>query len=655
MDKAQLNGFPQISTVFDHADESPHSLLYSGSIRNALRRLLPPDFFLSEESDSKLFDESSRFLPVVKWSEWGEPNKNLSIFLLCRHRINGAKFFYEMISRWLMPGKRPNISSFFATDFKLPKISSDTFTISEIVVTLDSHVEIEQVRHQLPILESEVRLGLLSVYHANRILEIKGLSADEKTSLIQERIASLLERRPNDFDHDIFTQMQHFLVMCTEEFKAVREYGHMSRIIYVFYLFIKSMRDQIEKHPGQRYVQVKLSKTFLHLTFGLKKVMGLFVAVNFLNDNELFEERHFIRVLKTHFPDLSIIEESFFSCASKEERTQVLYLEVEKEDGSDFSLKEMRQIKERLPDEVRNGIEKLTRPLFMPRNEEEVMRNIITLSNQLKLARDLPQVIITFDEQTELELSFTVIWLRVLKPSDPLLHEIFEMRDSFVEFVPDRVKRVGMIRNKFPKEATVFRVRFAAHPFLRSDQSVDLFKARQAVVLELHQLFGEFRDYNGGMIAKQHEQYLALKDLFDPLDAKDELLLENFFHSIFPIELRSLFNPHPLKKLFTMLMSAVQRNRESAQKTAVFYEVDGQHCYFLLSYDSAEIKECAEQRLKSLQIPSSQLLTISMQVFEASYLGYIYLEGQGDRRENFLNSLCRHLESLTFEPQTSYH
>ena len=231
----------------------------------------------------------------------GEQCKNLSIFLLCRHRINGVKFFYEMISRWLMPGKRPNISSFFATDFKLPEISSEVFTMSEIVITLESGADLELIRHQLPILESEIRLGLMSVYHANRILEIKGLSADEKTSLIQERIASLLERRPKDFDHDIFAQMQHFLIMCSEEFKAVREYAHMSRIIYVFYLFIKTLRDQIEKHSGQRFIHVKLSKTYLHLPFGLKKVVGIFVALNFLNDTELFEERHLVRVLTSHF------------------------------------------------------------------------------------------------------------------------------------------------------------------------------------------------------------------------------------------------------------------------------------------------------------------------------------------------------------------
>ncbi len=658
MDRA-ATGFPQISTVFDQDRDSPHSILHSSSIRNTLMRLLPSHFFLFDMATPScetstaglsrspggrnlwegvpapdcLAEEFSRLLPIVKSVERG---MQLSIYLLSRHRINGVKFFYEMISRWLLPGKRLSIPSFFATDFRLPELSSDLFTICEIVISLDNHEDLELVRHQAPIIESEIRMGLISVYHASRILEIKGLSADEKTSLIQERIACLLERRPKDFDHDIFAQMQHFLVMCTEEFKAVRQYAHMSRIIYVFYLFRKALKSQMEISPGQRFVHVKTSRTFLHHPFGLKKVLGIFAALNFQGDNELFDERHFTSVLKSEFPQLDVVEESFFCRTSKEERIQLLYLEVEKEDGSDFTLSEIKWIKQRLPDEIRSGIERLTRPLFMPRNEEEVMRNIITLSNQLKFSRDLPQVIINFDEQSESELSFTVICLRVLNSTDLSIQDLFEQSDSFLSFVPDRIKQVGLLRKKYPKEATVFRVKFSAYHFLRTDHSVDLFKARQAIVQELQRILGEFRDYNGGMIAKQHEQFIALKELFFQLDRNEELLLENFFHSIFPIELRSLFNPLFLKNLFTLLLDAVQKSKDTPSEPAIFQKIDSSCCYFLLSYTDILLKEKIMDCARTFQIPSSQLLTITLNHLGISFLGYIYFEEDAERRENFL-------------------
>lgn len=642
-----MKSFPKISCVFDDDHHSPHSLLYSGSIRNLLIKLLPSDFFFSEEEGEELALEFNRLLPIFKWKQWGDQNQYVSIFLLCRHRVNGVKFFYEMISRWLLPGKRPHISSFLSTDFKLPELVSETFTICEVVISLEDSADQELTRHRLPILESEIRLGLISVYHANRILEIKGLSADEKTSIIQERIVSILERRPRDFDHDIFMQMQHFLVMCSEEFKAVREYAHMSRIIYIFYLFRKALKSQMERFPTQRFIHVKLNKTYLHLPFGLKKVLGLFIALNLQGDNELFEERHIATVLQNHFPQLSIIDGSFFSRSFKEEHTQLLYLEVEKGDGIDFSLAEMKRFKKSLSEEIRNGIEKVTRPLFMPRNEEEVMRNIIILSNQLKFSKDLPQVMIAFDEQTEGELFYTVIWMRVLKSSVTALQELFERTESFLKFIPDRIKKVGLLRKKYPKEVTVFRVKFDTLAFLRPDHSVDLFKARQAIVLELQRLLGEFRDYNGGMIAKQHEQFIALKSLFPFLDRNEELLLENFFHSIFPIEFRSLFNPQSLKNLFTMLLDGIQKNRDAGEKGTMFMQkADDFCCYLLLSFDEASFKEEIVEDFKILQIPSSQLLTLSLQVSETSYLGYVYLEENAEKREDFLNGIRQEWEKV---------
>ncbi len=635
---AQVRGFPRISSLYDHENGSPHSLLHSGSIRTTLMKLLPPDFFFSDEKSSKIVQDFIALLPIFKWIEWGASSRYVSIFLLSRHRINGIKFFYEMISRWLIPGKRPRVSSFFAVDFQFPELVEENFTVSEIVVSLESFEDQELIRYQLPILESEIRLGLLSVYHANRILEIKGLSADEKTSIIQQRIMSLLEKRPHDFDYDIFIQMQHFLVLCTDEFKAVREHGHMSRIIYVFYLFKKGLKSEMESHPAQRFVHVKLSKTFLHLPFGLKKVLGVFVGLNLQNDNELFDHRHLVSVVKKLLPQLLIIEESFFSLSSKEEHTQLLYMEIEKEGGDEFTLAEVRMLREKLPDEVRNGIEKLTRHLFMPRNEEEVMRNIIILSNQLKLSRDLPQVMIAFDEQMEGELSFTVIWARVTKSGDPAVQEAFDQQKSYLVFIPDRVKKVGLLRKKYPKEVTVFRVKSDAQQFLRADHSVDLFKARQAIVQELERLLGEFRDYNGGMIAKQHEQFFHLKKL---LPQKDEMLLENFFHSLYPIEVRSLFDPELLKNLFNLLLEATETKKSTFLKREAV-----RCCILLLSHEASSHKEKINEAVRSFQIPSSQLLMLSQKVFENSYWGYIYLEENPQKRLNFLNRI----QALTFDP-----
>ena len=53
-----------------------------------------------------------------------------------------------------------------------------------------------------------------------RILEIKGLSADEKTALVQEHVAHLAKRLPHEFDEDVMTELQHVLMICRDDFKT---------------------------------------------------------------------------------------------------------------------------------------------------------------------------------------------------------------------------------------------------------------------------------------------------------------------------------------------------------------------------------------------------------------------------------------------------
>ena len=140
--------------------------------------------------------------------------------------------------------------------------------------------------------------------------------------------------------------------------------------------------------------------------------------------------------------------------------------------------------------------------LFMPRNEEEVMKNVIRLSQELKYIRDLPQVFISFDEQTDSQLVFTVVLLRVLLGRENSIAELFKQNSTMCHFIEDRVKLVGFIRGKYPKESTVFRVKLYKESFMRRDHTVDLLGARQFVVKMLEEIVGEFRDYNGGIDRK---------------------------------------------------------------------------------------------------------------------------------------------------------
>ncbi len=650
--------FPRIVTVFDISLD-PMSSLYSSWIRHALKKLLPADRFdqLRPLEDKRQLAD----LPFLKWFEWGGGTKevffsqkallemqrtskgNISIFLLSFSRPNGAKFFYEMMSRWLVPGKRIAVGAFFTTDFQMPDLGEEIYSICEMVICPENVHDLQIVKSNLPVLEAEIRLGLVSVYHANRILEIKGLSADEKTTLVQEQIAALVQKRPQDFDYDLFSQMQHFLVMCREEFKAARSSYHMSRLITIFYLFRKRLRRQIELESSKRFLSLKLMKARLHQPFGIRKVLALFVAVNFLKENERFEERHLMRVLSGYIPSVKLVEGSCFVMEGRDDEIHTIYLEVEKEGGEDFSLQEVARLRQALPEDLKGGVEQLMRPLFMPRNEEEVMRGIVTLSQQLRYIRDIPQLMLSFDEQTDTDLTFTVILVRiVLRDSSPI-QQLFQKSHTPLQFIPDRIKKVGSVRKKHLKEATVFRVRLPNAAFVRNDHCVDLYKARLVVVEELQKIIGEMRDFNGGMISKQIETFLVLKNLLDKeLRVVNTFLLENFFHSISPEQQRSLLNPELLKTLFLMLpRKLVQRDKskvltEKEPESQVRVSVKEGILFLMMEFYDPFDKQ---KRMGAVEALNVQPVCLDLQLSDRVCLGYIFIGPSPDLISEIYNLL----------------
>ncbi len=639
----------RIATVLDYEHDHLGVTLYNETIRSLLKKILPSDLFFcdfsSEEMKQEWIKEFHSLLPCIKWSHEGPSSLNLSIYLLCHYRMSAGKFFLEIISRWLMPAKKINIGLFFAGDFKLIDLSDSLYTVAEIVICVEDIQDIEVLKRNLAVIETEIRLGVVSVYHASRILEIKGLSTDEKTSLIQERIAALVQSRPQDFDYDIFIQMQQFLVLCRYEFKVAREFQQMSRIIYVFYLFRKQLRQMVEEAPGKRHLCLKLLKTRLYLPLGVKKVLSVFVGVNFLKENEVFEQRHLIKAFQNYIPNIKAVENSFFMHQGHDDSIHTIYLEVEKEEGHDFTVDEIKKLKRVLPDDLKVQVERLQRPIFMPRNEEEVMRNIVTLSQQLKYTKDIPQVVITFDEQTDTDLTFTVVLVRVLLSSDtPAIQDLFQKGNSYLRCLPDRVRKVGLLRKKYPKEATVFRLCLPNTSFLRGDHSVDLYKARQEIFTELQRVVGEVRDFNGGMISKQIEVFLQLKKMLGEVGQKNEFLLENFYHSIFPVEMRSVLDPEILKVLFLMLLEMSKKSSEEKKKGHLSKKEGEKHLFVMLSVQDFSLKKSLFDAMDRLFVLSPGLISIHLQLFDVSYLGYIYSCEDRDKRQLFYTTIEQALD-----------
>lgn len=638
-----------ITTLFESPDgDDISNRYYRDVILRILKKILPADFFEyqgNNEANCRYQKQIlQKVIPLITCSDTRNFPDTLSFFALSKYRPNSFHFFFDMISRWLSPGQRLNVVLAYASDFRLIHLNEEIYTICEVMIRVANRAEFEEIQRNFPIIETEIALGIHSEFYAHRIMEIKGLTADDKTALIQGFIAFLVKRFPKYYDTDVFTEMQHVLVTCHDEFKAARQARHLSRMISIQYLFRKGLRDALKKNPHRRYLYLKVFRAVIKTSAGPKRVLGVLVGINFIRDQEDLREKNLLKAIQPYIPSVCIVKDSFFIHKPNSENICLSYIEVEKKDGSQFTSVEIRKLRRELPGKLKNCIEYRLHTIFMPRNEEEVMRNILTLTNQIKYVRDIPQVFISFDEQAYSHLYFTVILARLLKPETYPIADLFKRRGSVAEYLHDRTKIMGYLRKKYAKEATVFRLKLPKESFLRADHSIDLYKARQAVVNELLKVIGEFRDYNGGMISKQHELLSAIRSLLSDVKDYDELLLENFFYSLAPVVIRALLDPEAFKIIFLMLLEGLKEYKMDKLYFKSHIELD--NAFVLIILEDLAFKDYIHCAVQDLHIPSTELAYALIKVHGYWCIGYICCTRDSQKRGQFLQTISQTVKFL---------
>lgn len=496
----------------------------------------------------------------------------LSFYLVSVSRQDAFKFFFELVTRFLVPEKKLTAVLLFAADFHFEGISDELFTAAELVVTIDNDADLLAISAQRPVIEGQIRLGISSAYHALRILEMKELLQDERTLLLHDRISALARRKR--FDIYLIAEMQQFLATTSEAFRSKRKLHHLNRLICLLYVFKKTLRERREETPAARHCFIKVMRSHVKSDDVTTPVVSVLVALNLISEQEVFEESNLVKSVDTICPHLKLKRSSFFSSFTGQSDLKVLYAEFVKPADETVSHDEVKRLRKLLPETVVSQVEELLHPIFMPHNEEEIIRNIVTLAKQLRFVRDIPQVIITFNDHTGSELSFTVILLRLLKKDDQSLEKLFA--SSSAVFIKERVKVVGFVRKIHPKEANVFQLRIKKKPFIRQDRSIDLYKARQAILEELHAAMGLIRDYNGGMLSKHREVFASVKKELGTLPADQEFLLENFFYGITPVIMKNLLDPRILKSWFVFFAKAI-----AEESTDLLHELEEESYLFI--------------------------------------------------------------------------
>lgn len=615
---------------------------YANLACDSLTRNMPSHFFdLKNFHQQKCFFEKE--IPYISCSQDIKIFRVVTFFAISQFREDAFKFFYEVVSRWLFPKKQLYVLSANTSNICLHDIDNKTYTISEITVLCETDDECVEIKKNFTLLKLDIALGLKSAFYARCFLDFKGPYIDTKTASIHKFIATVVTRFPQHFSTTIFKDMQHFLVMREDEFKNSRSVRHLCRLICIQFLFRKNLQDLIQKNNKRRHLFVKIFHSRIGCDEKSKKVLSVIVGLNFLDNDESFCEKKLLKAIQQYVPSAQKIENTFFVQNFQLPHICLAYIEIEREDGLLFTSTEIRRLRRELPHNLKNRVEHRSHTIFMPRNDEEVMRAMLTLTHQLKYVRDIPQVFITFDEQADMHLYFTIVLARLVKSPHLSIAELFKKSKGCAEYLHDCIRIMGFVRKKYPKEATVFRLKLPKEDFLRTDYSIDLHKARQRVVNELINAVGEIRDYNGGMMSLQHELLKSIRESLSDVKEIDDLLLDNFFYSLSPVAVRSIVDPCAFKKLYLMLLEGLKeyKSGECYRK----FHVEPYNVFVLVIVENPRMKDLLLEAIQDIHIPLLEIASSSVYVHGLTCIGCICCAQDPTKKERLFSMISSILDS----------
>ena len=654
----------QIQPVFPYP-KTPSCNSFLATAQSMIDGIIPDTCWI--EGEESFFSRFHQHIPILTYSTILQEPEGIIINLLCYAEFSHGvgRYITDLFNRWMIPGRKLNAEGGLSLAFRFVKFPQRRLFFSQKFYFLSSPNDLSIALTTLPRLIEEAKLNLLAVYQARSVFSMKSLISDPKT-LIRENLSAFLSISYAGVDQTLYDQMQSLIFKISEEekigqikknianlkhyqpknfesvlfhemsaytshyfrenFATNRDPRLLSRIITLHYLFKKLLLKSIYKNPRERQIRIKLFRIP-----GPIQIAGLLIGINLFHETERFNRKNLLDAIKNCLPEVAAVSDSFIMDRN-EEKARIFYLEIQKLNNEPFSTQEFQILRKMLPSLIKKSIENLVHPIFMPRNEEEVLRTIVHLSKQIKLVRDLPHLTIHYEKQTDRDISFLIVLVHLLKENSLPFREKVRRFGSTMRIIVDEVRFAGSLKRRIPKEAVIFRASLEKSPFVRKDYSLDLKRARQKVSSELRMLLGEFRDFNGGMIHKQDEALENLRNNLGPIAAHHEVLLENFFYSLRPGIMQTVLSSEVLRTLFEMLLKMLE---EDLLQKGFSFKTSSDNTYLFLMIGAAAptFKDELLAAISRLKIASYDLTSTFLIFQESATLGLILRSEDQEKRK----------------------
>jgi len=452
-----------------------------------------------------------------------------------------------------------------------------------------------------------------------------------------QKLRRWLERFFYSLDESIFNDLLLVHLLAKKKYLDHRPPSHLFRLVLSIYYMQRKLLSNTTFTSHVRHVSARWIPTNLLFPFSSKPVLGCLIGFNVIDRCELFDEENVIVALQKHFPDLQLVKESYYRHTSQYENLKVFYFEVEKRNGTPFSLIEQKVLRDNIGEKIKNSIQQLSPAVFMNLNMEEVYKNLLILSQEIHAVDDLPQVHITLDHHTGKEIAFQVILVQVA----PFHRFSLKERLFGCTVVSERMVPVSSIEGR-PVEAYIFRLFLPRDPaLLRSDGSLDFYATRQKVATLLTNAIGEFRDYNGGLLIKQQELLFSLKKSLIEGNYETELI-ETFFYALVPIEKQALLNPKALSMLF--IYFSEERKEKVADHFSLHLYPHDQQVFLIVRCNDSSIAPLLTSVVEDPAWKIKDWAHNTMETTEGFFFNCVLLQQTVEEVKPFIQSLEESLE-----------
>ncbi len=445
-------------------------------------------------------------------------------------------------------------------------------------------------------------------------------------SEVSSELKHWLHRFPQGDNTRLFDHFSLLFLSAKNEFLDHREPHHLSRIILSLLIIEQKIERLLTQFPESRHIEFKTFPATLFYPFSSKKVLGCLIGAYLPDSYDRFDEQALVAALQKIIGPIRLIPEGVYRHPTKNKNLHLLYVELEKRETF-FTLHQRKTLQAELKEQLLRTIPKLFPAVFMRRNQEEVFKNILLLSQQIDSLNDLPQVMISLEEQTPEEIVFLITLVAVAKKEQPLLFD--------PSFIIERSQVVRSLTTGESLRAYLLRLSLTRNPELfRSDGSLNFYSAREKTSKKLQEVLGEFRDCNGGLLLKQGELLQNLREAFPTITAEDPELIENFFYSLSPLEKQATLSRSPLQHFFSFFLEATHLP-SPLDYTLRCHET---HDLFFISVQSSSlsIREALLSLITHPSVCDKDIISSTITIGESFYFTCMLVQSKDSDRQTII-------------------